>query len=76
MVEIELNTNVKVAVNGGPVQQLKAGVVRVSKEAATYLISVGLAEEIQRAEPAPAPAGEAESKPSPKAKTRRKKTGG
>lgn len=76
MVEIELKTNVKVEVSGEPAQRLRAGVVRVSKAIGSHLVSAGLAEEIQRAEPAPVPSGEAESKPSAKAKTRKKKTGG
>lgn len=76
MMDIELRSNVKVEVTGEPVQRLRAGVIRVSKAVGSHLVSAGLAEEIQRAEPAPAPAVEAESKPSPKAKTRRKKTGG
>lgn len=76
MVDIELKTNVKVSVDGEPVRQLRAGVVRVSKAAAIHLVSVGLAEEIQRAKPAPPRAKEAEAKPSAKAKTRKKKTGG
>lgn len=76
MVEIELKTNVKVSANGEPIRQLKAGVVRVSKAAADLLVCKGLAEEIQRAEPAPPPAKKADPKPSAKAKTRKKKTGG
>ena len=75
MVEIELKTNVKVEVSGEPAQRLRAGVVRVSKAIGSHLVSAGLAEEIQRAEPAPTPAVEAESKPSPKAKTRKKRRG-
>jgi len=76
MVEIELKTNVKVEVAGEPAQRLRAGVIRVSKAIGSHLVSAGLAEEIQRAEPAPPPAKKADTKPSAKAKTRKKKSGG